>query len=164
MVEHCRGATDKAQRDPMGRSIHFSLGYLNFLERNELPSRIGLEGEIPSKNADQCRSEAQRKTWSPLTDIATEHYQPEHTRMGHNPQSTGEKYFIASRIDRIYSSLLPWQIINLKLKTQCVIEVANASEKCGSDHVPKQQKNRTSSQYQNGLPSTLLTKPFWMRQ
>ena len=112
------------------------MGDLNLLERNELPPRIGFESEIPLKSTDRTKNEAERKTWSSLTDIALVHYQPEHTRIGHNPQNVGDKYLIAPRIDRIYLSLLPWQAINTKIKTHCVIDAAKASDKCGSDHSP----------------------------
>ena len=138
----------KLSLTPLGKNVHFTLGDLNFREQNELPSRIGINGEATPKNTDIPRDNAARKKWAAAFDKSTEHYQPEHTRIGHNPRATEHKYLIASRNDRIYSSLLPWQLINVRVKTLCVTDVAKARSICGSDHVPvasqitlKQQRN-----------------------
>ena len=68
-----------------------------------------------------------------------EHHQTNKTRIGHNPSANDNPdahYLIAKRIDRIYSSILPWQAINLKIKSHTSIEVTNAEVRFGSDHAP----------------------------
>ena len=68
-----------------------------------------------------------------------EHHQPNQTRIGHNPnanENPDTHYLIAKRIDRIYSSILPWQPINLKMKTPSTVELTKAETKYGSDHAP----------------------------
>jgi hypothetical protein len=47
-----------------------------------------------------------------------ERHQTNKTRIGHNPNANENPethYLIAKRLDRIYSSILPWQAINLKI-------------------------------------------------
>ena len=164
VVEHCRKGTDKAQRDPLGKSIHFTLGDLNFLERNELPARVGTNSVIAPKSGDNSRHELSRRKWSPVTDIAMEHFQLEHTRMGHSPQKTGDKYLIATRYDRIYSSILPWQTIQMNINTSCVYPAAGSKKKVHSDRTPvgttvrlKHQKK----QQERPIPKWLAQHPTY---
>ena len=74
-----------------------------------------------------------------MVSNSMEHHQTNQTRIGHNHSANdnpGTYYLIAKRIDRIYSSVLPWQAINLKIKSHTPIEVTRAEVKFGSDHAP----------------------------
>ena len=140
------------------------LGDFNFLERNELPARVGTGTVIAPKSGDNSRHELSRKKWAPLTDIAMEHYQPEHTRMGHNPQKTGDKYLIAARYDRIYSSILPWQSIQMNINSSCVYPAAEAKKKVHSDHTPVGTTVRLKQQKHQGerpIPKWLAQHPVY---
>ena len=67
-------------------------------------------------------------------------------------------YLIAKRIDRIYSSILPWQAINLKIKSHAPIEVTKAEVKFGSDHTPVATNITTKRQ----LPKDQRPIPHWL--
>ncbi len=77
------------------------------------PARASTTTEITPKEIDLHKNTPLQTKWAPFTDISSEHYQPEPTRIGHNPHNTNDKYLIASRIDRIYSSLLPLSLIHI---------------------------------------------------
>ena len=92
---------------------------------------------------------------------STEHHQPNQTRIGHNPnanENLDTHYLIAKRIDRIYSSILPWQPINLNIKTHTAIEVTKAETKYGSDHAPV----ATTISARKQIPKDQRPIPHWL--
>ena len=165
-VDHCKDLTDKAQRDAGGRSVHLVGGDFNFLEKNELPLRIGIDSTIPDKDNDKTRDEAARRKWGPYLDRALEHHQGEPTRVGHNPSKNGERYYIVKRLDRIYSSWLPWQAIHLSIRTRTDAKVIIAEKKYGSDHVPVSTRISLKQQKpvrQRPIPKWLAKHPIYTR-
>ena len=77
-----------------------------------------------------------------------EHHQTNQTRIDHNPSANDNpdtQYMIAKRIDRIYSSILPWQAINLKIRAYATIEVTKTDVQLGSGHAPVATKISTKT-------------------
>ena len=52
------------------------------------------------------------------------------------PNTAKDKYFYTSRIDRIYVSWQPWQIMNLQTSAKVLAELSSARDKIDSDHIP----------------------------
>ena len=88
----------------------------NFLTRGDIPIRISTGNlEIPSKRNDTRATSQSNYKWNMMLANSMEHHQTNQTRIGHNPSANDNPntlYLIAKRIDRIYSSNLPWRAIN----------------------------------------------------
>ena len=92
--------------------MHIIGGDFNFLSRGDFPIRISTENSKVPMNGNDTRATNQANAkWSAMLSNPMEHYQPSQTRAGHNPnanENPDTHYLIAKRIDRIYSSILPW--------------------------------------------------------
>jgi exonuclease III len=133
--------TQLANNDPTTRSVAITAGDFNFQVNNEKPNRISLDHATttPTVNNDN-RHRSQQNAWAQFLNSNTELYQPEHTRLGHGENAKEEKYYYSSRIDRIYASWAPWQLIHLNTRTNTTCDLAKARTDCGSDHTPVSSK------------------------
>ena len=120
--------------------MHLIGGDFNFLSRGDFPIRISTDNsEIPLKGNDTRATNQANAKWNAMLSNFMEHHQPNQTRLGHTPnanENPDSHYLIAKRIDRIYPSILPWQAINLKIKTLTTVEATKAETQYGSDHAP----------------------------
>lgn len=138
VAEHCAEEKRLAQNYEQGSSIRIIGGDFYFLARGELPVRISLNSlELRIKGNDTRATNLAKNKWHSLPANATEHHQPNHTKIGHNPnanENPDSNYLIAKRIDKKYSSILPWQANNLRIKTHTTVDITKAETACGSDH------------------------------
>ena len=168
-AKHCADENRNAQNDEQGSSIHLIGGDFNFLARGEIPTRVSTkEIEIPLKFNDTRATNQSNVKWGAMLANSMEHHQPNKTRIGHNPnanESPDTHYLIAKRIDRIYSSILPWQAINLKIKSYTTIDVTKAETQFGSDHAPVATKISVKRQIprdQRPIPHWLAKHPIYV--
>jgi exonuclease III len=161
-AKHCADENRNAQNDEQGSSIHLIGGDFNFLARGEIPTRVSTKDlEIPLKYNDTRATNQSNIKWSTMLANSMEHHQPNKTRIGHNPNANENPethYLIAKRIDRIYSSILPWQAINLKIKSYTTIDVTKAETQFGSDHAPVATKVTVKRQ----IPRDQRPIPHWL--
>ena len=161
-AKHCADENRNAQNDEQGSSIHLIGGDFNFLARGEIPTRVSTkEIEIPLKFNDTRATNQSNVKWGAMMANSMEHHQPNKTRIGHNPnanESPDTHYLIAKRIDRIYSSILPWQAINLKIKSYTTIDVTKAETQLGSDHAPVATRISIKRQ----IPRDQRPIPHWL--
>ena len=124
----------RAQNHPLARSVAFTAGDFNFLSEGEKPIRVSTHQPIA---IDKEKKDGKSQWWTTLMNKCTELHQPDPTRIGSvSLKNKDEKYLIASRIDRIYSSWAPWQLLNLTTKTFTVCPATAAQKDAGSDHTP----------------------------
>ena len=168
-AKHCAEENRNAQNDEQGSSIHLIGGDFNFLARGETPIRVSTENiEIPIKHNDTRATNQSNVKWSAMLANSMEHHQTNQTRIGHNPNANDNQetqYLIAKRLDRIYSSILPWQAINLKIRSYATIEVTKAETQLGSDHAPVATKIATKRQIprdQRPIPHWLAKHPIYV--
>ena len=92
----------RAQNHPLARSVTFTAGDFNFLSEGEKPIRVSTHQPIA---IDKEKKDGKSQWWTTLMNKCTELHQPDPTRIGSvSLKNKDEKYLIASRIDRIYSS------------------------------------------------------------
>ena len=86
VAKHCAEENRLAQNYEQSSSIDLIGGDFNFLARGDLPVRILLNNlEIPVKENDTRATSQANNKWHPLLANATEHHQPNQTKIGHNP-------------------------------------------------------------------------------
>ena len=107
---------EKANSDVGVRSVAILCGDFNFTAENDPPTRTSINENAPIHNDEPAHHKYVRKHWSEVTSAYTELHQPEHTRIG-TPPNEHSKYFYTSRIDRIYVSWQPWQVMNMSTNT-----------------------------------------------
>ena len=125
----------KAQLCRTGRSISFLTGDFNYVLQGEKASRVGIDGASFPTVAHSGFHTARGKVWAPALRDTVELFQPEPTRLGTADNADGDHYFVASRIDRISTSLLPLFHTMVNIKCATVGNLASSIEACGSDHV-----------------------------
>ena len=161
-AKHCTDGNRNAQHEEQGSSVHLVGGDFNFLARGEIPIRISTDNsEIPLKCNDTRATNQSNLKWNAMLANSMEHHQTNLTRIGHNPGANDNPdihYLIAKRIDRIYSSILPRQAINLKIKSYTSMEVAKAEVRSGSDHAPVATNITTKRQ----IPRDQKPIPHWL--
>ena len=167
VAEHYSEENRLAQVDEQGSSIHFIGGDFNFLVRGDSPARISLnDSEIPLKENDaRVTTQANDKLRSLLTN-APEHHQVNLTRIGHNPNANENpetQNLIAKRIARLYSSILPWQAMNLKIKTHNTVDVTKAETNLWKRSLPDCHQDRpgkTNSNISTNDPTLACQTPL----
>ena len=110
-------------------SVAFVCGDFNFTAENDPPTRIAIDNSTTKQNDEPQNHKYCRKSWAPLINALTELHQPEHTRIGSPHNAKNEKYYYTSRIDRIYASWAPWQIMNLRTHTYTFTPLAAVKKK-----------------------------------
>ena len=123
-------------KNALGRSLVFLNGDFNFMVQGEKASRLGISGAALPTVGDSGNYIARSRIWAPTLSHCVECFQDEPTRIGKASNAAGDFYFIATRIDRIYTSLLPLQHTLLNFKTFAIGNISTSLEKTGSDHLP----------------------------
>ena len=150
-----------ASKDPSARSVSLTGGDFNFRVNDEQPNRISLDHSITiPKTKDNNHHRAQQNKWHKFLECNTELHQPEHTRLGHAENGDGDEYLFSSRIDRLYTSWAPWQIIHLNIRTNTHVDLAKVESTCDSDHAPVGSKITPKSH----TPKSQRPIPRWLAQ
>ena len=156
LFDRIEAAKRQAATDPTGRNFVILMGDFNFLAPGETPTKLGQTGQVANvKLASSSDNEARR--WrKPMTGL-TEIFQAEFTRLG--DRNEGEHHHLnASRLDRIYISLPPWALMQLRGDAKVTLPVAQCVARNLSDHAPV----RMSLSCKRLLPRLLQPIPKWL--
>jgi hypothetical protein len=137
VVRRVTAYNKRARSNSTGRSVSFVAGDSNYLSQGEKASRVGIDGaSYPSVAASGLHA-ARGRVWAPALRDTVELHQPEPTRIGTANNGDGDYYIIASRLDRMYSSLLPLQhtLVNIRSSTVGDVSSSIGTSANGSDHV-----------------------------
>ena len=103
---------------------------------------------------------ARAKIWAPALDESVELFQAEPTRLGKASNREGEHYFIASRLDRMYSSFLTLQLTTLNARTSRIGTLTTMNSTIGSDHIGV----GASVSHKKGVPTASQPMPRWVAE
>ena len=99
---------------------------------------------------------------APALDHCTELHQPEVTRLGATSNGCGDRYFIGTRLDRLYVSWSPWQLANARYHTTTIDPVTEMKERAASDHTAVDSRISTRKPTSVGnrpIPKWLVDHP-----
>ena len=113
-----------------GHTSLFLFGDFNFLPEGEASTIMHADGDIEHKARRQDREQ-----WRPTLRALTELHQPQDTRAAWRTQEGGISC-VAARLDRCYTSLPGWQLIQLNVQGQPWCPASLAASRAGSDHAP----------------------------
>ena len=98
---------EDARCDAAGRSFAILGGDFNYTVPGEMAARVGVEGAAFPTTEASSFSRSRAAVWAPALSKCVELHQQWPTRGGNAENKKGDKYFIATRIDRIYFSGTP---------------------------------------------------------
>jgi hypothetical protein len=129
-----------ARDDVSGKSMVLIGGDFNFTVPGEVPARVGVQGAVFPSTAESSVSRARACAWAPALAKCVELHQEWPTRGGSTVNKAGDKYFVATRIDRLYYTGTPLACTLLNSSTRALGKVNTSMRTIGSDHVGVQSR------------------------
>ena len=133
VLDFIRGKFDKAQNST-GRNVAFVAGDFNFLASGDLPVRVSLDGSPVRPLANRLPRIQVARKWEEVLLRGTELAQNKLTRFATKSEDS-QQLVLGARLDRVYCSLVPWQITQTRTKSFTIGIAEDAYEKVGSDHI-----------------------------
>ena len=130
LQEYIASARVRAGNSGQGKGAVWILGDFNFLPRYEVTTKFS-----PETGMQQVERKKDRQLWDRILNGTTELQQPEDTRAAWRAHGD-EKGYISARLDRCYTTLPGWALIQTDIQGKTVCQVLQARERVGSDHVP----------------------------
>ena len=123
-----------------GKSLVLIGGGFNFTQPGEVPARVGLEGAAFPTTEASSFARLRAAVWAPALAKCVELHQLWPTRGGSAGNKAGDKYFVATRIDRLYYTGTLLACTLLDSSTRALGKVSSSMRTLGSDHVGVQAK------------------------
>ena len=134
VVQKLGDTVREARSDVTTRSISVVAGDFNFPAACELPHRLGIKGAAVPDIKNKWHNITRLRRWAPLLNDCVELLQEEPTRLGKAQNGADDYYWIASRLDRVYTSWAPWQFTLANASTGSRHPVTEMEKIAGSDH------------------------------